>query len=66
MKKALAFVFAVSILVAGIPSAEAANPKAGGSCSKLNQKVDLWNAQFLIYKVNQLQHNLVLHRNQIC
>jgi len=50
MKKALALVFAVSILVAGIPSAEAANPKAGGSCSKLNQKVDYLNKTFTCVK----------------
>ena len=39
MKRACAFVLAISIAIIGLPSAEAANPKAGATCPKVNQKV---------------------------
>ena len=50
MKKALALVLAASISLISAPGAQAANPKAGGACSKLNQKVNYSNKTFTCVK----------------
>ena len=50
MKKALALVLAASISLISAPGAQAANPKAGGACSKLNQKVNYSNKTFTCIK----------------
>ena len=41
---------AVSISLVSAPGAQAANPKAGGACSKLNQKVNYSNKTFTCVK----------------
>jgi hypothetical protein len=50
MKRALALMLAASISLISAPGAQAANPKAGGACSKLNQKVNYSNKTFTCVK----------------
>jgi hypothetical protein len=50
MKKALAFALALSISIIGSPVADAANPKSGAACPKVNQKVVYSNKTFTCVK----------------
>lgn len=50
MRKVIALVLTASISLVGNGSAQAANPKAGVACSKLNQKTDFANKKFTCVK----------------
>ena len=50
MKKALAFALALSVSIIGSPVADAANPKPGAACPKVNQKVVYSNKNFTCVK----------------
>jgi opacity protein-like surface antigen len=50
MKKVLALALVSTIALSGAQSADAANPKSGAACTKVNQKVDFADKTFTCVK----------------